>query len=129
MAGSTLWEDNGAEALAGRITITDRDHTGGAIWITSIVPERDEQGSNWRNEVTYNRGIRGAKPFLFGQYSVTAQSEWACITDDARLYIAAASAAIPSILLTQIRRGKTTRTSRNNAAASPPASKSAAPGP
>ena len=107
LAGSTLWEDNGAEALAGRITITDRDHTGGAIWITSIVPERDEQGRDWRNEVPYNRGIRGAKPFLFGQYSVTAQSEWACITDDARLYIAAASAAIPSILLTQIRRGKT----------------------
>ena len=104
MTGNPLWNDQGAETLAGRLTLTDRDHTGGALWITSIDPETDETGYGWRRERPYTFGIRGAKPFIFGQYSATRRSPWLCVTDDPRIYIVAAVHELPVIYITQHRR-------------------------
>lgn len=104
LKNSPLWRDNGAETLAGRLTLTDRDHTGGALWMTSIDPETDEHGFDWPKERPFNFGLRGAKPFLFGQYSITRRTPWICITDDPRLYIIAAAYQWPAVYITQRRR-------------------------
>ena len=99
-----LWnEETGLETLAGRITLSDRDHTGATMWITSILPEESRNGASWRPERPHNYGITGRKPFLFGQYSATSQTPWAIFTDDPRLYVVAASQGLPAMLMTQYR--------------------------
>ena len=104
LADAPLWRPaTGIEALAGRMTITDKDYTGAALWITSIRPEEEQDGHTWRPERPHNHGIPGRKPFLFGQYAVSNQTPWALFTDDPRLYIVASSNNVPTMLMTQYR--------------------------
>jgi hypothetical protein len=102
--GCPLWNrETGLETLAGRITLNDLDFTGASLWLTSILPEEDRDGLTWRPERPHNYGIVGRKPFLFGQYSANSQTPWAIFTDDPRLYIVAACASTPAMLMTQYR--------------------------
>ena len=92
--------NTGVDIFAGRITLTDTDHTGGALWICGFNAEPPEN-RKWYRERPSVIGVVGRKPFMFGQHAVTRENPHPVITDDARLYIALKANGHAVILLPQ----------------------------
>ena len=90
-----------AETLAERITLTDLDFTGAALWITSISPEDPSSNYEWPVRRPGTFGIPGRKSYLVNLYSISSRTPQAVLTDDVRLYIVLASSGIPVALSTQ----------------------------
>ena len=96
--------NNGMDIFAGRITLTDTDHTGGALWIGGFNAEPPDN-RKWYKERPNVIGVVGRKPFMFGQHTVTRDKPHPVITDDARFYIVLKAEGQAAILLPQ--RGST----------------------
>lgn len=102
---STLFQTTtGLEIFSGRITITDQDYTGAAMWITSFPTDEPAQDYTWKHSPNPTMGIPGRKPYLFNLATLEQPVHNAVLTDDHRLYIALRSQQHPAILITQRRR-------------------------
>ncbi len=103
---SPLFNQNtGLETFAGNITIADRDSTGAAVWMAAVEPQPPDDNYCWKTTRPSTYGISGRKPFLFNINNIPAAGNPVTITDDSRLYIVLAANEIPTILITQRRRG------------------------
>ena len=105
IANSPLFQEvTGLEIFSGRLTITDTDHTGAAMWMTSFPPDQPSTGYNWKTSANPTMGIPGRKPYLFNMSNIDLNSSDVVLTDDHRLYIALRAENQPAILITQRRR-------------------------
>ena len=91
----------GMETFTGRITISDKDFTGAATWMTSLMPEEPTPKMEWRARRPSTYGIPGLRSYLVNLYCLSRRNTGVVVTDDARLYIVLATNAIPCTLITQ----------------------------
>ena len=90
------------EVMTERITIADRDYTGAAMWITSILPQEPDENRMWSERRPKTYGIKEIKPYLMNNMVLTRRHTNAVITEDARFYIVLAANQISCILIHQM---------------------------
>ena len=100
ISASPLFLDSGGERFAGRITIADRDHTGGAVWICSTTAQVPSSYAQWPPRRPSITGLRCSHPYMLGLLQVQNRPRLLIITNDPRIYIICKSVDMSTIMIT-----------------------------
>ena len=84
---SSLMNQRGQEQLEGCIVLSDRDYSGGVVWMAGIQPRGPNAGEPWPDRPPPARLLRGWRPYLFGLHNSDRRSQRLYISDDYRFTI------------------------------------------
>ena len=84
---SSLLNQRGQEQLEGCIVLSDRDYSGGVVWMAGIPPKGPDAGEPWPDRPPPARLLRGWRPYLFGLHNSSRRSQRLYIADDYRFAI------------------------------------------
>ena len=81
-----------------RITISDRDYTGGTIYMMAMPPDVIPKiGEDWPNARPSHSMLPGQRTYMPGTYAISYHAECLTLTDDLRLYIALNALGEPAV--------------------------------
>ena len=100
ISASPLFLEFGGERFAGRITIADRDHSGGAVWICSTTAQGPTTYALWPPRRPSITGLRCSHPYILGLLQVQNRPRLLVITNDPRIYIICKSQGMSATMIT-----------------------------
>lgn len=100
LADSPLFLDSGGERFAGRVTIADRDHSGGAVWICSTAAQGPATYAHWPPRRPSITGLRCKHPYILGLLQVPNRPRNLVLTNDPRIYIICKAADLNTAMIT-----------------------------
>ena len=99
LQASPLFDANsGREILAGRLTLSEMDESGGVSWLTSFSPPGNKP---WDRQRPSTVPLPGRRPRLMNLRVLSRRQKAVAVTDDPRLYLGLAAQQIPAALVTR----------------------------